>query len=1266
MESLLTQITNYLLAQSWQIAVLTIVIVFTTFLLRNKSAHVRYLLWMIVLAKCIIPPFYTVPLAVLPQQEISVQPTAQPINEAMITEYSVPEIAATEFPEPEPDLPEVMSSPVPIEKKVSYNNRMLLSIGWLAGVLILSLYYIINALRTQIWLYKQRKKLPSEYRKNIESLLLTHGVKKMPHLWVLDKVSQPFVWGLVQGSIYLPAEMINEKQLKFHTSLIGHELSHIIRLDALINSLQIIAQIIFWFHPFVWWTNKKIRIEREKCCDETTIARLNALPEDYSNAIVEILAAKYERARRIPSLAVAGKVKNIEERIKTMLRPEKKFYKRPTVTTIIVLILAALVSIPIGCVLTRRTEKIQVPVVKDFYTGLQRPDGIVCLDKDNLIVVQEAYGPGIGIIKCRRDDTFSTDDVFSGFGSPYNNPDGLIQLPDGRFIVTDGQANTIFEVPKEGGPPRVFLSGITSYTNPAVAPSDFDGPNVDPGDLLIPQWSPASIIAVNPITKEKKNFVDHSFFSPFCEQGVGALEFGPDNKLYMSWSNNPEDKKPPRIYRFDSNGNGEIFLELKDYAYNISDFKIEIDKKNSWLYYVHDPIQPSPYSGQGTIFRISLDKSTNELVCDLGLPCQNIELSPDGKNLYIGIVGISNVIKEIQNVHLLPKHELKEDAPAILDTSPTSKLDDPASWTPQVNGCLIEQTGSKIHIVGTTNIAGWRHENAITSTKVLPEGDFYACVDFMVPMFRGSGNKLVHLYAKSTTDNDKMVGILFQPNVGTYNIQGRGESGNLFGGTLGGFGDEDKEYHRMKLKYDSATKTAYGWIDDKFIGSLDYTMTGPVKFELHANTQAKGSQIDLFFDNLSISTDISEAPPIPTGEGDSISSDSGEKPSLTIPDTSPEPKLDNPEDWVPQIYGCLIEQTGSKIHIVGTTNMEGWGHNNGIATTKVLPEGDFYACVDFMVPRFSGPGNTLVYLRATSTTDNGGLVAILFQPNGGYRIQGWGENGNIFGGMLRNFGDEDKAYHRMKLKYDAVAKTAFGWVDDKSIGYLNYPMTGPVKFELLANTETKGMQIDLFFDNLSISSDISEAPPIPASESLLVAVTSGDIEQVKSLFSKETDPNARNAALQEACSVGELEIVKLMIENGADINAKNSRGDTPLHLAARSGQKDISELLIDKGADINAKHNQGGTPLASAVDGGHRDVAELLLDNGADVNVKGNTGRSILYFACQRGNKEIAELLIDNGADVNAKNNAGQTLLDLAQSAGHTEIVELLKEHGAK
>jgi len=68
----LRQFVDYLLNQSWQIAILAMVVALLVFLLRNKSAHVRYLLWLIVLAKCLVPPLYGVPLRVLPEDTMGV------------------------------------------------------------------------------------------------------------------------------------------------------------------------------------------------------------------------------------------------------------------------------------------------------------------------------------------------------------------------------------------------------------------------------------------------------------------------------------------------------------------------------------------------------------------------------------------------------------------------------------------------------------------------------------------------------------------------------------------------------------------------------------------------------------------------------------------------------------------------------------------------------------------------------------------------------------------------------------------------------------------------------------------------------------------------------------------------------------------------------------------------------------------------------------------------------------------------------------------
>ncbi len=228
-------------------------------------------------------------------------------------------------------------------------------------------------------------------------------------------------------------------------------------------------------------------------------------------------------------------------------------------------------------------------------------------------------------------------------------------------------------------------------------------------------------------------------------------------------------------------------------------------------------------------------------------------------------------------------------------------------------------------------------------------------------------------------------------------------------------------------------------------------------------------------------------------------------PAAALPHASPAQHLDDPGTWIAKANGCLIEQTGARIHIIGTNNIGGWGYGNGVASTKVLPEGDFYACVDFKVPRFEDstatashlaselggqedPGNTpaarLVYLRVRSSA--GQMLAILYQPNAGtYQVQGWGLKGapNTFSQPpLAKLGDENTTFHRMKLKYDAAAGIAAGWVDDHFIGTLGYVMTGTVTAELLANTDAKGMQIDLLFDNLSIVPNISEAPLTPTNQ----------------------------------------------------------------------------------------------------------------------------------------------------------------------------------------
>jgi len=61
MEAVLTRVADHLWRQSWQIALLIVVVALASWALRNRSAHVRYLLWLLVLAKCLTPPLAWIP-----------------------------------------------------------------------------------------------------------------------------------------------------------------------------------------------------------------------------------------------------------------------------------------------------------------------------------------------------------------------------------------------------------------------------------------------------------------------------------------------------------------------------------------------------------------------------------------------------------------------------------------------------------------------------------------------------------------------------------------------------------------------------------------------------------------------------------------------------------------------------------------------------------------------------------------------------------------------------------------------------------------------------------------------------------------------------------------------------------------------------------------------------------------------------------------------------------------------------------------------------
>lgn len=366
MENYVNGIMDFLWNQSGQLALWVAAVFAISLCLKHKSAHVRYGLWLVVLVKCIMPPVMEVPLALLPESpavEVAAmpQPAPVPLEKSSVPPdgHSVPlDGPAKAVPPKAPVLRDTPGGhePAVVAGKASVGEVLKASLPWcwLAGVLMFLGLVFVKALKTTRWLRRSRRPLPDGQHERLKPLYAKLGLGSVPALWILRDAGQPFVWGLVRGAIYLPDGFLSDERRQYRDGIMGHELSHVVRFDAAVNAVQLLVQAMFWFHPLVWLMNGRIRLEREKCCDESTIARLGTAPGHYGAAIVDVLEAECRASRPVPSLAVAGTLKHVEGRIRAILRPGKTFYKGPRRRAIFAMLLMALLVVPTALALTQR------------------------------------------------------------------------------------------------------------------------------------------------------------------------------------------------------------------------------------------------------------------------------------------------------------------------------------------------------------------------------------------------------------------------------------------------------------------------------------------------------------------------------------------------------------------------------------------------------------------------------------------------------------------------------------------------------------------------------------------------------------------------------------------------------------------------------------------------------------------------------------------------------------------------------------------------
>ena len=96
---------------------------------------------------------------------------------------------------------------------------------------------------------------------------------------------EPGVFGIFRPVLLLPDKIVDCLTAREMESIVAHELCHVRRRDNLATAIAV--EVVFWFHPLVWWLGARLMEEREQACNEEML-RNGGEPRVYAEGILRI------------------------------------------------------------------------------------------------------------------------------------------------------------------------------------------------------------------------------------------------------------------------------------------------------------------------------------------------------------------------------------------------------------------------------------------------------------------------------------------------------------------------------------------------------------------------------------------------------------------------------------------------------------------------------------------------------------------------------------------------------------------------------------------------------------------------------------------------------------------------------------------------------------------------------------------------------------------------------------------------------------------
>jgi TonB family protein len=332
--SLLTSWWAVALEISWKSAAILAAACVASLLLRRAPAALRHAVWVLALGSILLLPAL---LVLLPSWRPAALPGVLSVARAGVS--TAQGVASQQHT----GLQSTPRSTPPSPQRSPQPWRIVTFALWMAGAGVCLLRWR-NGTRQVARL--RRNAVPEQAISAVARESATEFRLRRPVTVLIgDDAVVPMVTGVQRPAVLLPREAAHWSRERLHIVLL-HEMAHIRRRDCVTQALAELAGSLYWFNPLVWLAIRRLRIERERACDDLVLS-VGHKASDYAAHLLA-LARPLETGELATAAVTMASSSHLETRLRSILNPQLDRRALTRVAGVTALVIAACLVLPLA------------------------------------------------------------------------------------------------------------------------------------------------------------------------------------------------------------------------------------------------------------------------------------------------------------------------------------------------------------------------------------------------------------------------------------------------------------------------------------------------------------------------------------------------------------------------------------------------------------------------------------------------------------------------------------------------------------------------------------------------------------------------------------------------------------------------------------------------------------------------------------------------------------------------------------------------------